>query len=189
MSHITTCSLLNVNRRFEGTCLLHLEIRKIGKVKQVASSYLLRAGFFFEPEDGRELFLRKVVCYSTDYKALYPRRKHSSNWSKFPIAATFVTFLTGLLFNPQDGSSKFIRNVSELLSDYTTSHAIKQHTSQGVQCLILYRHYLRKKDWNLNFSLWWTLTVWSFELEHRAVWCFGRKYCFYLQGMYQNVNI
>jgi hypothetical protein len=35
------------------------------------------AGLFFEPEDGGAIFLRNVVCYTTDYTASYPRRWYS----------------------------------------------------------------------------------------------------------------
>jgi hypothetical protein len=34
-------------------------------------SYLAR---FIDPEDGGDMFLRKVGLFSTDYTALYPRR-------------------------------------------------------------------------------------------------------------------
>jgi hypothetical protein len=33
---------------------------------------------FFDPEDGGDMFLRNVGRLSTDYTALYPRRKYSS---------------------------------------------------------------------------------------------------------------
>jgi hypothetical protein len=32
-------------------------------------------GIFFDPEDGGDMFLRDVGWLSTDYMALYPRRK------------------------------------------------------------------------------------------------------------------
>jgi hypothetical protein len=34
--------------------------------------------YFFDPEDGDDMFLRKVGWHSTEYTALYPRRWHSS---------------------------------------------------------------------------------------------------------------
>jgi hypothetical protein len=33
--------------------------------------------FFFDPEDGGDVFLRNVSWHSTDYTALYPRRWYS----------------------------------------------------------------------------------------------------------------
>jgi hypothetical protein len=46
--------------------------------KQVASSHLLTCWFllnyFFDHEDGGDIFLRNVGCNSTDYTASYPRR-------------------------------------------------------------------------------------------------------------------
>jgi hypothetical protein len=35
-------------------------------------------GLLFDPEDGCNMFLRKICWLSTDYKALYPRRQNSS---------------------------------------------------------------------------------------------------------------
>jgi hypothetical protein len=34
--------------------------------------------YFFDPEDGGDIFLRNVGCNSTEYKASYPRRWYSS---------------------------------------------------------------------------------------------------------------
>jgi hypothetical protein len=34
----------------------------------------LLAKIFFDPEDGGDMFLRKVGCISTDYTASHPRR-------------------------------------------------------------------------------------------------------------------
>jgi hypothetical protein len=51
------------------------------------------AGFllnlFCDPEDGGDMFPRKVGWHSTDYTALYPRRWYSSN---FGITATIQIF-------------------------------------------------------------------------------------------------
>jgi hypothetical protein len=81
---ITPCSPLSVNRRFGGTYRLHLQVRKNkfnkkSAWKQVESrSKLVYCGtYFFEPEDGGDMFLRKVGWYSTDYVALYHRRSYS----------------------------------------------------------------------------------------------------------------
>jgi hypothetical protein len=50
-------------------------------MKQAASKVLVAAcfmlGLIFNPEDGRDMFLRTVGCLSTDYTTLYPRRKTS----------------------------------------------------------------------------------------------------------------
>jgi hypothetical protein len=45
--------------------------------KQVASRMLtcwLLLNYFFDPEDGGNMFLRNVGCNSSDYTASYPRR-------------------------------------------------------------------------------------------------------------------
>jgi hypothetical protein len=35
---------------------------------------VLAENFFFDPEDGGDMFLRNVGCISTDYTASHPRR-------------------------------------------------------------------------------------------------------------------
>jgi hypothetical protein len=70
---ITPSSPLEVNRRFGGTCRLHLQGWRIS---------LLYVGFlfglFFVPEDGGDMLLRNVGCLSAEYTALYyPRRQDS----------------------------------------------------------------------------------------------------------------
>jgi hypothetical protein len=66
---IKPCSPLRVNRRFGGTYRLHM----------LATCF--HAGFllslYFDPEDGRNMFLRNLGWFSTDYTALYPRRLYS----------------------------------------------------------------------------------------------------------------
>jgi hypothetical protein len=60
---ITSCNPLKVNRRFGGTCAI--------------SCYLLHAGFllewFYNPEDGGDIFFRNISSLSTDDAMLYPR--------------------------------------------------------------------------------------------------------------------
>jgi hypothetical protein len=75
---ITPRSPMKVNRRFGGTCRLHLNGRRISQARnkreaamEESSRFLI--GEFFDPEDG-DTFLRKVGWLSTDYAALYPRR-------------------------------------------------------------------------------------------------------------------
>jgi hypothetical protein len=76
---------LKVNRRFGGTYRIHLQEQIISQArnqheagsKKTSACYLLHAGFllgfFFDSEDG-DMFFRNVVCFSTDYTALYPGR-------------------------------------------------------------------------------------------------------------------
>jgi hypothetical protein len=81
---IALCSPLIVNRRFRGTCLLHLHGRRISQAKnqhevcskQLHAGFLL--GLFFDPENGGDVFLRNVGWLSKGYTAFYPRRKNSS---------------------------------------------------------------------------------------------------------------
>jgi hypothetical protein len=66
---MTPCSPSSSNRRFGGTYRLHL-------------ATCLLAGFcwtyFFDPEDGGDMFLRNVGWNSTDHTASYPSRRYSS---------------------------------------------------------------------------------------------------------------
>jgi hypothetical protein len=63
---ITPCSLLKVNRCFEGTCRLNLQGRRIIRARNQRESrwqtelagFLL--SFFFDPEDGDGMFLRNL---------------------------------------------------------------------------------------------------------------------------------
>jgi hypothetical protein len=66
---ITPYSPLKTNRRFGGTCRLHLQGRRIKTIKKtrakhVGSIALLRIGFmlglFFDPDDGGHMFFRNV---------------------------------------------------------------------------------------------------------------------------------
>jgi hypothetical protein len=47
-------------------------MEKIKMHMHIHSGFLL--GFFFDPEDGGDIFLRKVYIFSTDYMTLCPRR-------------------------------------------------------------------------------------------------------------------
>jgi hypothetical protein len=68
---------LNVNRRFGGTCRLHLKGRGIFQARNQSSAlYMLHVGVLlvlvFEPDDGGDMFLRNVGWLSADYTSLYP---------------------------------------------------------------------------------------------------------------------
>jgi hypothetical protein len=54
---MTPCSPLSVNRRFEGTYRLYIQGRRNNFSKNQQAS---RWQAFFDPEDGGEMFLRKV---------------------------------------------------------------------------------------------------------------------------------
>jgi hypothetical protein len=64
---ITPFSLLKVNRRFGATCRLLLP---------ASCRFLL--GSYFNPEDGGDMFLRKVGSHSSELTALYPKWWNSS---------------------------------------------------------------------------------------------------------------
>jgi hypothetical protein len=95
--------------------------------------------YFFDPEDGKDLFLRNVGWHLTDYTALYPRRCTLHNlrcdnlksytilssgmsrramWQKFIHTLLTACWLTGLHFS----GSALLWNVDKLLSDYMESH-------------------------------------------------------------------
>jgi hypothetical protein len=70
-------SPLKGNRRFGGTCSLHLQLCLL----------LIQPGFlfvfFFDPEDGGDTLLRNVI--STNYTVLYPRRQKSTIQRPSPL--------------------------------------------------------------------------------------------------------
>jgi hypothetical protein len=72
---MTPCSLLSFSRRSEEHIASIFRVEKIIKQepasKQVASRILFQPEI---PEDGGNMLLRNVGCYSTDYTASYPRR-------------------------------------------------------------------------------------------------------------------
>jgi hypothetical protein len=79
---ITRCSPLSLNRRFGGTYRLHLQRRRNKFIKNQQASKQVASRFcwtyFFDPEDGGDMFLRNVGWNSTDYTASYPRSWYSS---------------------------------------------------------------------------------------------------------------
>jgi hypothetical protein len=81
---MTLCSPLSFNQRFGETYRLYLQGRrnKFSKnpaSKQVASRMLVFCWtYFFDPEDGGDMFLRNVGWNSTDYTASYPGWWYSS---------------------------------------------------------------------------------------------------------------
>jgi hypothetical protein len=78
---VTPCSLLRCNRRFGETYRVHLQGRRKlyqhepASTQMASKMFLLK--FFFDPEDGGDVFLRNVGCISTDYTASHPRRLYS----------------------------------------------------------------------------------------------------------------
>jgi hypothetical protein len=76
---ITPCIPLKVNRRFGGTCLLHLQGRTVSQGRNrgpalLHASRLFVAWLIFHLENWGDIFLRNFDWVSTDCTALYPRR-------------------------------------------------------------------------------------------------------------------
>lgn len=46
-------------------------------------------------------------------------------------ASKALLFLTGLLFNPEDGGDMFLENIGSLLSDYISLHLKRQNSSSN----------------------------------------------------------
>jgi hypothetical protein len=80
---VTPCSPLSVNRRFGGTYRLHLQDRKNKLSKHSAFKLVSCWTYFFDPEDGGDIFLRNIGWHWTDYTASYPRRWYSSDFYLF----------------------------------------------------------------------------------------------------------
>jgi hypothetical protein len=58
---------------------------------------LLKVNYYFDPEDGGDMFLRNVGCVSTYYTASHPRRSYSSNFQLVcltTVCCYLVRFLT-----------------------------------------------------------------------------------------------
>jgi hypothetical protein len=90
-----------VNRRFGGTYRLHLQ----GRISWPATCF--HAGILlglFDPEDGRDVFLRNVGRLSTNYTALYPRRQYFSTveYSSRCRCLTLYSKTVGLVSNEME---------------------------------------------------------------------------------------
>jgi hypothetical protein len=96
---ITPCSLLSVKRRFGGTYRFHLQDQKISWIFTMVS----RSAYFFDPEEGGDMFLRNAAWHSTEYTA-----------PAFTLVSCSVYF-----FDPEDGRDMFLRNVGLHSTDYT----------------------------------------------------------------------
>jgi hypothetical protein len=57
---VTPCSPLSFNRRFGGTYRLHLQGKEISSAKKTACSLVFCGKYFFDPEDGGDMFLRYI---------------------------------------------------------------------------------------------------------------------------------
>jgi hypothetical protein len=80
---ITQCSPLKVKRRFGGTKSLPSSGSKNKPSRNQlclppAFTLVSCSAYFFDPENGGDMFLRKVSWFSTDYMVLYTKRHYSS---------------------------------------------------------------------------------------------------------------
>jgi hypothetical protein len=73
--YMTPCISMKVNRRFGAIYRLHF------LCLPPAFTLVSCSAFFFDAEDGGDMFLRNVGCLSTDYTALYRRRYYYSQSS------------------------------------------------------------------------------------------------------------
>jgi hypothetical protein len=76
--NITQCNPLKVNRRFGGTCQLHLQSRRINRAEHTCFRVGFLLDLFLDPEDGCDMFLQNFGWISADYKELHPIRHNSS---------------------------------------------------------------------------------------------------------------
>jgi hypothetical protein len=80
---VTPCSSLSFNRRFGETYLLHLQCRLF--CLPPACLLVFCWTYFFDPEDGGDMFLRSVGWNSTDYTASNPTRLYSPRCNSFEL--------------------------------------------------------------------------------------------------------
>jgi hypothetical protein len=72
---IMSRSPLKINRRFGGSCRLHIQDRRTS-MKHAASSVSFLLGLFFDPEEQGIPFLKNIL--STDYMVVHARKMRSS---------------------------------------------------------------------------------------------------------------
>jgi hypothetical protein len=77
-SDITPYSALKVNRFFGGKRCLHHQGRSVIEARNQYEAGSKQLDLFFDSGDGGDIILRNVDRLSTEYTALYPRRKNSS---------------------------------------------------------------------------------------------------------------
>jgi hypothetical protein len=109
---ITPCSLLSVNRSFGGTYRLHLQSRKNKLNQPPAFTLVSCSGYFFDPEDGSDVFLRKQVAFTLVSCSPYflDSEDGGDMFLRKQVAFTLV-FCLAYFFDPEDGSDVFLRNV------------------------------------------------------------------------------
>jgi hypothetical protein len=94
---------------------------------------------------------------------LPPSSRSISKASKKQAASTIIIHagcLLSLLFNPEDGSTMFPQNVSELLLDYTTSHLSRQYSSPLLEPQI--KHHLSLVSYFITLSvIAFNMSVWA----------------------------
>jgi hypothetical protein len=96
----TLRSPLKDNRSFGRTCRLHLQgQRKIHVGKRRENKWQeelpgLSISLFFEPEDGGDMFLRNVRCFSTDCTGLYPEETELFNPLLYHLLSVESLFTT-----------------------------------------------------------------------------------------------
>jgi hypothetical protein len=102
--------LVDVYPRFGGTYCLHLQGGTVSQASRANRAWKtrFRYGYVKETRENEE----------------------EQTTARITRALTRGSFcLRGLLFDPEDGGSAFLRNVTERLQDYTASHTRRQHCS------------------------------------------------------------
>jgi hypothetical protein len=123
------CSPLKVNRRFRGICRLHLQGRKITQARNQheagCNAFRFLAWLILQPRRWRRHVPLKSWLISTDYTALYPKRKNSSQpllWEP-QILQQFTSLYTAkdrdfLLDNGQYALCAYPFQLSNHLTDF-----------------------------------------------------------------------
>jgi hypothetical protein len=71
----TSFSPLKANRRFGETCSIHLQDWRVRQARNQFSCPIFMLVSCFNHKDWDEMFVRILGWHSTDYTALYPRKK------------------------------------------------------------------------------------------------------------------
>jgi hypothetical protein len=124
---VMTCTPLDVYRRFGWTWCLHLQGGRVNRVSQ-ASRATFKILTAVTMKNRHTLFWNVTPCSLVEVQRRFVgvHYLHLQGSSK---QISLSACLLSILFYPEDGDSRFIRNVPKCLLEYTTSHPRSWYSS------------------------------------------------------------